>query len=256
VADATRPTVLTTGAAGHVGGALLRLSTAAGYRTIGVDRPGTAPAGPGGEVDRWLEVDLAEPAARAALAAVLADEPRLDVVVAGAGVTALGTFEATDDATFERVLAVNLLGAVRTAQASLPQLRAARGYLVVISSVAGLLPVPGRPAYVAAKHAVTGTFLAVADELRRDGIDVTVLHPAFLRTSVTAVGGGAVRTVTGAALEADDVARTVLRLIARQRAGRRVPTRVLVGRTARLADAAQRLTPERARRLAARRLRA
>lgn len=263
------PTALVTGAAGHIGRALLHLLGAAGYRVIGVDRPGTpvpsllsADAGDGrGTTDgravggpSWIEVDLADPTAVAALRDALDDVPTLDLVIAGAGVTALGDLEATADATFERVMAVNHHGALRTTRAALPALRAARGHLVVISSVAGLLPVPGRPAYVGAKHAVTGTFLALADELAGDGVAVTVVHPAFLDSAVAEVGGGATRSVTGAALTADDVARHIVRLVARRRAGRPVPTRTLVGRTAYLADAAARIAPTLARRLAARRL--
>lgn len=256
---AGRPTALVTGAAGHIGRALLPLLTAVGFRTIGVDRPGAVDAaGPRvstAPADRWVAADLAERDATALLATALQDEPRLDLVVAAAGVTALGDLGSTGDDVFEQVMAVNYHGALRTTRAALPGLRSAGGYLVVLSSVAGLLPVPGRPAYVGAKHAVTGTFLALADELARDGVAVTVMHPAFLRSTVTEIGGGATRSMTGAALDADDVAREIVRLAARRRAGRRVPARALIGRTAYLADMVHRLAPGLARRLAARRLR-
>jgi NAD(P)-dependent dehydrogenase (short-subunit alcohol dehydrogenase family) len=255
---ATRPTALITGAAGHIGQALLPLLTAAGLRTIGVDRP----ADDGEELpratdraDRWVTVDLAHGASEAQLVAAVQDEPRLDLVIAAAGVTALGDLGSSSDDIFQQVMAVNYHGAVRTTRAALPGLRAARGHLMVLSSVAGLLPVPGRPAYVGAKHAVTGTFLALADELGRDGIAVTVIHPAFLRSTVTEVGGGAPRSVTGATLDAGDVTREIVRLAARRRAGRRVPARALVGRTAHLADTVHRIAPGLARRLTARRLR-
>lgn len=267
-------TALVTGAAGHIGGALLPLLTAAGLRTIGVDRPVPMPAprgntsgpvpvtGPaaGGRhtpsrTERWIATDLADGASEAELKAALRSEPRLDLVVAAAGVTALGDLTSTSGDVFERVMAVNYHGALRTTRAALPGLRAAGGHLVVLSSVAGLLPVAGRPAYVGAKHAVTGTFLALVDELAQAGIAVTVVHPAFLRSTVTEVGGGSPRSVTGAALDADDVARTVMRLAVRRQAGQRVPARVLIGRTAYLADTLHRIAPGLARRLAARRLR-
>ena len=60
---------------------------------------------------------------------------------------------------------VNLHGAVRTVRPALPHLRATGGRIVVMSSVAGFAPVLGRPAYVAAKHAVTGLFASLAIEL-------------------------------------------------------------------------------------------
>jgi NAD(P)-dependent dehydrogenase (short-subunit alcohol dehydrogenase family) len=224
---------------------------------IGVDRPGTGPADAddGSVPGRWIATDLADPGSEPDLQAALTGVPRLDLVVAAAGVTALGGFAATDDAAFRRVMDVNYHGALRTVRATLPALRAARGLLVVVSSVAGVVPVAGRPAYVGAKHALTGVSLALADELRDDGVAVAVVHPTFLATPVTEVGAAARRTTTGGALDADDVARAIVRLAARHRAGRRVPTRVLLGRTAHLADVAGRVSPSLARRLAARRLR-
>lgn len=246
-----RPTALVTGAAGHIGTALLRLLPAAGYRTIGVDRPGTQV---GACDDRWT-TDVADPGCEPQLAALVAGLPRLDVLVNGAGVTALGAFSATDDAAFRRVMDVNYHGALRVTRAALPALRASRGHVVTISSVAGYLPTTGRPAYVGAKHAVTGVFRALALELAADGVAVTVVHPAFLATPVTDVGTDAPRSTTGAPIDADDVARATVRLLGRRGRTGRAPTRVLVGRTAYLADAAHRLLPETSIRLAARALR-
>jgi NAD(P)-dependent dehydrogenase (short-subunit alcohol dehydrogenase family) len=252
-----RPVALITGAAGHVGRALQSHLQQRGCGVIGVDRPGSEPAHPDdvSVPGRWLATDLADPRSEDELRAALTDVPRLDLVVAAAGVTALGDLTTTDGETFRRVMDVNYHGALRTIRATLPALREAHGLLVVVSSVAGIVPVAGRPAYVGAKHALTGVFLALADELRAAGVAVTVVHPTFLATPVTEVGATAPRTTTGGALDADDVARAIVRLAARHRAGRHVPARVLLGRTAHLADVAARLSPTLARRLAARRLR-
>lgn len=251
---AAAPTALVTGAAGHLGVELCRLLVAAGYAVVGVDQPGgVRPTG----VQRWVELDLAAPSSEAQLSAALDAGVRVDLVVAAAGVTALGSVDVTDDATFRRVMDVNYHGMLRTVRAALPGLRAARGHLVVVSSVAGLLPVVGRPAYVGAKHAVSGVARALAGELEADGVAVTVVHPAFLATPVTEVGAGrASRSTTGAALTPGTVARAIVRAAVRRRAGGRAPARLQVGATAHLADAVVRLAPETARRLAARRLRA
>ncbi|MEX2551323.1 MAG: SDR family NAD(P)-dependent oxidoreductase, partial [Nitriliruptoraceae bacterium] len=227
---------LVTGAAGHLGASLLRLLAAAGYHTIAVDRPGSTPAAAGRTPNVcWLEADLADPTSEVVLSETLEAVEHLDLVIAAAGVTALGDLSSTADDTFRRVMDVNYHGALRTTRACLPALRRGRGHLVVLSSVAGLLPVPGRPAYVGAKHAVTGVFQAVADELARDRIAVTVVHPGFLDTPVTEVRGTGARSTTGSTITADEVARRILHLAARRRAGRRVPTRLLLGRTAHLA---------------------
>ena len=248
----SRPSALVTGAAGHLGSRLCRLLSAAGCEVVGVDLPQTAAVE---GTTRWVTVDLADPCGEVALAEALDPACAWDVVVHAAGVTALGGFEDTDDAAFQRVMDVNYHGLLRTVRATLPGLRAAGGHLLVVSSVAGLLPITGRPAYVGAKHAVSGVARALAGEFERDGIAVSVVHPAFLATPVTEVGAGrAARSTTGAALSADVLARRIVRLVARRRAGRRVPGRVQVGATAHLADTVARLAPETARRLAARRL--
>ncbi len=109
-----QPTALVTGAAGHIGGALLPLLTAAGLRTIGVDRPGSVDTPPETtRADRWIAIDLADAASEAELTAALRSEPRLDLVVAAAGVTALGDLASTSDDVFERVMAVNYHWALR-----------------------------------------------------------------------------------------------------------------------------------------------
>jgi NAD(P)-dependent dehydrogenase (short-subunit alcohol dehydrogenase family) len=245
------PTALVTGAAGHIGAALLRLLPAAGYRTVGLDREEATP----GAADAWWTADLTDPACEDDLARRVAALPRLDVVINGAGVTALGTFAATDDEAFRRVMDVNYHGALRVTRAALPALRHTGGHVVTLSSVAGFLPTVGRPAYVGAKHAVTGVFRALGAELAPEGIAVTVVHPAFLATPVTEVGAAAPRSTTGAAIDADDVARAVVAAIARRHRTGRAPARVLVGRTAYLADALARALPDTAVRLAARSLR-
>jgi NAD(P)-dependent dehydrogenase (short-subunit alcohol dehydrogenase family) len=248
----TRPIAVITGAAGHIGTALLRLLPAAGYELVAIDRPERATPP---RVARWLPADLAEPRCEEQLAAGLRTLPRLDVLINGAGVTALGSFDATDDAAFRRVMDVNYHGALRATRAALPQLRDARGHIVTLSSVAGLLPTVGRPAYVGAKHAVTGAFRALGAELADDGVAVSVLHPSFLATPVTEVGAAAPRSTTGTPIDADDVARAIVRLLGRRRRTGHAPERVLVGRTAQLADLAHRLAPSATVRLARRRLR-
>ena len=155
MADGTGPVVLVTGAAGAIGAALLRRFAAVGARTVGTDLADDVPAHLADVVDLWCRADVTVAAdMEAAVAATVTALGRLDVVVANAGITALGRLEDTSDEVFERVVDVNLHGAVRTLRPALPHLRASGGRVVVMSSVAGFAPVLGRPAYVASKHAV------------------------------------------------------------------------------------------------------
>lgn len=252
MADTAGPVVVVTGAAGAIGTALVRRFAAVGCRVVGIDLDEHAPAAIAGVVDLWCRGDVTEAAEmHDAMDTAVAALGRIDVVVANAGITALGSFDETSDEAFARVMEVNLHGAVRTLRAALPHLRASRGRVAVMSSVAGFAPVLGRPAYVASKHAVTGLFESLRPELAPDGVGVTVVHPTFLATSPadsnpaeTAAdpagqppADGTPRRVTGRLLDADDVAREVVRGV------RRGDGQVLVGRTARLAHLVHRLAP-------------
>lgn len=249
--EATRPVVVVTGAAGAIGTALVRRFAAVGCRVVGVDLDEQAPTAIAGVVDLWCRGDVTVAAdMQDAMDTAVAALGRIDVVVANAGITALGSFDETSDAAFTRVMDVNLHGAVRTLRAALPHLRASRGRVAVMSSVAGFAPVLGRPAYVASKHAVTGLFESLRPELARDGVGVTVVHPGFLGSSpadtnpaasdaapAEPTAGTTSRRVTGQLLDADDVAREVVRGV------RRGDGQVVVGRTAKLAHLVHRLVP-------------
>ena len=234
-------TAIVTGAAGSIGSALVRRLEAAGHVVVGLDV--TAAAGV-----RVCDI-TDEAAVRAVVADVVAEHGRLDLLVNNAGITAIGALEDHDVAAHRRVLEVNHLGPLALTLAALPALRASRGRVVLIGSVAGFAPVVGRPAYVASKHAVTGLFEALRPELASDGVGVTVVHPTFVTTVLGDGTGAAVRrSTTGAAVTPDQVAEAVLEAVERGR------DRVLVGRTARLAWHVHRLAPGLYARLMTRRL--
>jgi len=249
-----------TGGRGAIGSALDRRLTADGWTVVALDLPGTELGGDG-ERSRWVALDTTDEASvAAAFDEVATRYGRLDLLIVAAGVTALGTFDETPAATFRRLMDINFHGAVACLRAALPALRASRGHVVVLSSVAGFAPVLGRPAYVASKHALTGTFNALRPELAKDGIGVTLVHPTFVgheladanadanadsegRTTTTS------RTTTGALVTPEDVAEDIVAAVA---AGR---DRIMPGRTARLAYHAHRLAPRLYERLMTRRLR-
>jgi short-subunit dehydrogenase len=106
---------------------------------------------------------------------------RLDVLVNNAGITMWSRFDAISDlALFGRLLAINYLGAVYTTAAALPALKAARGLIVAVASIAGLTGVPERTGYAASKHAMVGFFESLRIELAGSGVDVTIIAPDFV----------------------------------------------------------------------------
>jgi NAD(P)-dependent dehydrogenase (short-subunit alcohol dehydrogenase family) len=103
----------------------------------------------------------------ALIAQTVAQFGRIDALINNAGISAqalLAEVPADKLGWYEDVMRVNLWGSVWCTHAALPQLIAAKGSIVPVSSLAGLIGVPGRTAYSASKFAQTGFFEA----LRRD----------------------------------------------------------------------------------------
>jgi NAD(P)-dependent dehydrogenase (short-subunit alcohol dehydrogenase family) len=109
----------------------------------------------------------------------------VDVLINNAGISTGARFdETTDLGLFERVMQVNYLGAVYCTHFALPSLKERAGLLVAISSLAGKLGVPLRSAYVASKHALQGFFDTLRIELAGSGVEVLVVSPGYVETSI------------------------------------------------------------------------
>ncbi len=110
---------------------------------------------------------------------------RIDVLVNNAGRSAHALFEEVEDLSwYEELMRVNLWGAVWCTQAALPALKASRGRIVAVSSLAGLVGVPGRTAYSATKFAMTGFFEALRAEVKGHGVSVTTAYPGVVATRI------------------------------------------------------------------------
>jgi NAD(P)-dependent dehydrogenase (short-subunit alcohol dehydrogenase family) len=110
---------------------------------------------------------------------------RVDVVVNNAGYSLLGNFEELGTQDIERQFATNFWGAMYVMRAALPVMRKQRsGHIINMSSVAGVVGLKHCSAYGAAKFAVEGLSLAVAEEVDKFGIKVTVVEPGFFRTDL------------------------------------------------------------------------
>jgi len=89
---------------------------------------------------------------------------------------------------YHEVMQVNLWGSVYCTHAALPYLKESHGRIVAVSSLAGLVGVPGRTAYSASKFALTGFFEALRTELQGSGVSVTIAYPGAVLTQ-TRVNG-------------------------------------------------------------------
>jgi (+)-trans-carveol dehydrogenase len=123
-------------------------------------------------------------AVKAALDTGVAEFGRLDVVSANAGIVSYGESAELEEQTWQDMIATNLTGVWHTAKAAIPHLIAGGrgGSVVLTSSTAGLMPLPGLAHYVSAKHGVVGLMRTLAVELAPHLIRVNSVHPTTVNT--------------------------------------------------------------------------
>ena len=143
----------------------------------------------GGQAQEW-RLDVADREAVFAHAEdVAAHFGAVHLVVNNAGVALHGPVAELTDADMRWVMEIDYWGVVHGSQAFLPHLAASGdGQLANVSSVFGLIAVPKQAAYNAAKFAVRGFTEALRQEVRLDGLPVSVscIHPGGVRTAIAA----------------------------------------------------------------------
>ncbi|MDI1270220.1 MAG: SDR family oxidoreductase [Polaromonas sp.] len=167
-----------------------------------------------------VPTDVSDPAqCRALISTAARAFGQIDALINNAGMSAQALFEdvKTEDlGWYEDLMRINLWGSVWCTHAALPYLKQSRGNLVAVSSLAGLVGVPGRTAYSASKFAMTGFFEALRAELKTAGVGVTTAYPGVVATQIRHRGFNAAGTPAGASgLKEDDAmsVETCARLI-------------------------------------------
>ena len=109
----------------------------------------------------------------------------LDVLVNNAGIMPIGPFLDEDEATAQRIMDINVHGVIHGMKVALPGMVArGRGHVVNIASQAGKYGLPGGATYCASKAAVINLSRAVRKELRRTGVDISVISPVAVNTEL------------------------------------------------------------------------
>lgn len=160
-----------------------------------------------------VEMDVRDnDSVRHAIAGIVGRTGRIDVLVNNAGVNMLGAVEETNVVEAMTLFETNVFGIMRTAQAVLPHMREQRsGRIVNVSSVLGFLPAPYMGLYSASKHAIEGLSETLDHEVRQFGVRVTLVEPAYTRTSLDSNSPQAKSTLAAYDRERGAVAAAVAR---------------------------------------------
>lgn len=178
---------MVTGATRGIGAEIARAALDSGDRVVATGRDAGAIAevfADAGDRVLALALDVTDRATiAAAVDAAVAAFGGIDVLVNNAGYGHLGLFEETAPNDAERQYRTNVFGLFDVTRAVLPVMRRQRsGYIVNLSSIAGIRGGLGGSLYCSSKFAVEGFSESLAQELAPFGIHVTLVEPGFFRT--------------------------------------------------------------------------
>ena len=135
----------------------------------------------------WLPLDVSVSASVATFVdECVARHGRLDIVVNNAGIMFEEPVETHDEASWRRMLDINLTGPFLVSRAAVPHLKATRGAIVNIGSIEGFSRNPGHAAYSASKAGLHGLTGALAVDLGPHGIRANAVAPGWIDTDLNA----------------------------------------------------------------------
>lgn len=227
--------VLIAGASSGFGQLLAARLRERGYQVYGTSRrPGSA-AG----AEPLLQLDVRDEASVAACVARAREEAgRIDVLVNCAGYVHEGPFEELTSEELKAIFETNFFGAVRLANAVLPDMRArGSGRIVNVGSMAGVIPLPFLGAYCASKSALDSYSESLFHELRPLGVAVHVVEPSYYSTGIASRKLRTTATIVDYDAQRERMYRTIAR-DEEQRSGPPGPvvdllTRIVEGRVSR-----------------------
>jgi NAD(P)-dependent dehydrogenase (short-subunit alcohol dehydrogenase family) len=180
-----------TGAAGGIGGAIVRQLLGLGAVVHCVDRDreglGIFDTHSGGVVTHVADLANRADTDRVVERLRAATGERINILVNGAGISRVQAFAATDDALLDRIFAINFTAAFRLTRALLPALQTGgHGSIINIASELALVGQSGYSAYSPSKGALLAWSRTLAVELAKDGIRVNSVCPGPVDTALLA----------------------------------------------------------------------
>jgi NAD(P)-dependent dehydrogenase (short-subunit alcohol dehydrogenase family) len=173
--------VLITGASGALGSAAVQVFSDAGATVCACDLIG----------DVKVRVDVTDPEdARRAVETAISDHGRLDILLNIVGTWApQPPVSEIDDATVDKLMAVNFRGTLNMSRAALPgMIGNGWGRIINVGAKQALQNTAGNSAYGAAKAAVIALTQSIADEAGADGVTCNVVVPSVIDTPANRAG--------------------------------------------------------------------
>jgi NAD(P)-dependent dehydrogenase (short-subunit alcohol dehydrogenase family) len=222
--DADKPlrerTALVTGGSRGIGRTIAEHLAVSGARVVVTSRKLSAldevAAALPGEGHLAVAMDLADADATATgIETILERTGGVDILIANAGIAESKPYRNTDDAMWERMMAVNATGVMRLCRALLPRMaKAGWGRAVIVASNAGLTGYAYSSAYCASKHAVLGYMRAVALEIAKTPVTINAVCPGWVDTDMAREAVQRIADTTGKSAEE---ARSALERMSPQR---------------------------------------
>ena len=182
--DFTRKRVLVTGGVSGIGRAVSMAFMAAGAEVVAcglTDQELTAArSDPAFARINVVRLDVTD---KAAVDALVAEQPSLDVVVTSAGI--IRRDDEHDPDVFDQVINVNLSGSMRVATAARPLLARSKGSIVLVGSVMSFFGGPRQPAYSASKGAIRNLTMSLACAYGPDEVRVNAVAPGWVITDLS-----------------------------------------------------------------------